>query len=243
MAEGTHFREDASMRDVAWKLIAANLSDLAAKGAEPVGVLLSYSLGKGDAEFVEGLQEALDAFGVQLLGGDTIRASNSRTIGLTAIGTANHTPVPARSGAGNGDALYVTGILGRAMLGFEGVTDHLEAFNRPHPRVAEGQMLAPHVTAMMDISDGLLLDAFRMAGASGTTIAIESAAVPVADTARREDCIRWGDDYELLFTLPATTTPPVPATRIGSVELRGFAPLRLDEHPLVNAEGLGYQHS
>lgn len=243
MAEGTHFREDANLRDVAWKLVAANLSDLAAKGAQPVGVLLSYSLGEGDTEFVGGLREALDAMATQLLGGDTIRASGSRTIGLTAIGRATHTPVPARSGAGNGDALYVTGILGRAMLGFEGVDEHLDALNRPTPRLVEGKALAPHVTAMMDISDGLLLDAFRMAEASGTTIAIESAAVPVADTARREDCLRWGDDYELLFTLPASTPPPVPATRIGSVEPRGFAPLVLDENPLVNAEGLGYQHS
>ena len=64
-----------------------------------------------------------------------------------------------------------------------------------------------------------------------------------ADEARRDDCLRWGDDYELLFTLPAGVEPPIPAIRIGSVAPRGFAPLTLDGHPLVNAEGLGYQHS
>jgi thiamine-monophosphate kinase len=96
---------------------------------------------------------------------------------------------------------------------------------------------------MMDISDGLLLDAFRMAEASEATISIESASVPVADPDRREECLRWGDDYELLFTLPADVEPPVPATRIGSVEPRGFAPLVLDFEPLVNAEALGFQHS
>ncbi|MHA7818988.1 MAG: thiamine-phosphate kinase [Erythrobacter sp.] len=242
MAEGTHFREDARMRDVAWKLVATNLSDLAAKGAEPVGVLLGYSLGEDDADFVDGLGEALDAMATQLLGGDTIRATGSRTIGLTAIGRATHTPVPARSGAGNGDALYVTGILGRAMLGFEGVDEYIEALNRPTPRLVEGKALAPHVTAMMDISDGLLLDAFRMAEASEATFAIHSSTVPVADPSRRDECMRWGDDYELLFTLPSGATSPVPATQIGSVEPRGFAPLMLDGDPLVNAQGLGYQH-
>ena len=246
MAEGTHFRSPADggadMADVAWKLVATNLSDLAAKGAEPIAVLLGHALGEGDTAFLTGLEAALKAFAVPLLGGDSYSARGPRTFGLTAIGRATHTPVPARSGAQVGDTLYVTGTLGRAMLGFEGRPEHLGAFNRPNPRLAEGQALAPLVSAMMDISDGLLLDAFRMAEASALTIAIDSAAVPVADPARREACMTWGDDYELLFTLPADITPPVPATRIGTVEPRGFAPLMLDGNPLVNPEGLGFQH-
>ena len=243
MAQGTHFRADADPADVAWKLVASNLSDLAAKGAEPVGVLLSYALGADDARFLEGLGEALARFSVPLLGGDTVSAKGPRTLGITAIGKAAHTPVPARSGARIGDGIYVTGTLGRAMLGFEGVDAHLAAFNRPVPRLSEGMALASHVTAMMDVSDGLLLDAFRMAEASGVTVAIDSAAVPVADDARRLDAMRWGDDYELLFTLPQGVTPPIEANRIGSVEPQGFAPLVLDGDPIVNCEGLGYQHS
>lgn len=243
MAEGVHFRADADMADVAWKLVASNLSDLAAKGADPVGVLVSYALGANDEAFIAGLGEALSAFAAPLLGGDTIASKGPRTLGLTAIGKATHTPVPERSGARNGDALYVTGVLGRAMLGFEGHAEHCEAFDRPSPRIAEGRALAPHVTAMMDISDGLLLDAFRMAEASEATIAIDSPSVPVADPARREDCLRWGDDYELLFTLPPDKTPPVAATRIGTVEARGFAPLMIDGNPLVNRIGLGFQHA
>jgi thiamine-monophosphate kinase len=129
------------------------------------------------------------------------------------------------------------------MLGFEGDPDYLEAFNRPVPRLAEGHALAPHVTAMMDISDGLLLDAFRMANASQVTIAIDGEAVPVASPERREDALRWGDDYQLLFTLPASMDPPTSATRIGLTEPLGFAPLVLDGNPIVNAEGLGYEHS
>lgn len=242
MAEGTHFRVDADMADVAWKLVATNLSDLAAKGAVPVGVLVGHSLGRDDARFIKGLHEALAAFGTPLLGGDTIAAAGPRTLGLTAIGRASHTPVPARSGAQDGDGVWLTGPVGRAMLGFEGVPEHLAAFDRPVPRLAEGQALAPLVTAMMDVSDGLLLDAFRMAEASGATFAIDPAAVPVADPARRDDCIRWGDDYELLFTAPPAAVLTVPAHRIGTVAPRGAAPLILGDDPLGDPAHLGYRH-
>ncbi len=242
MAGGTHFRDDADMADAAWKLVAVNLSDLASKGAEPIGVLLGHSLGSGDERFLAGLREVLAAYDVPLLGGDTIKASGTRTLGLTAIGRASHTPVPSRCGAQIGDQLYVTGRLGCAMLGFECDPEHLAAYNRPTPRLSEGQALAPHVSAMMDISDGLLLDVHRMASASAVSIAIDSANVPVADRDRREECMRWGDDYELLFSLPPDVTPPVPCSRIGKVERQGFAPLVLDREPIVNAEGLGYQH-
>ena len=90
---------------------------------------------------------------------------------------------------------------------------------------------------------GLLLDAWRMAEASQVSLAIEGAAVPIAaPEERRFDALRWGDDYELLFTLPAGTEPRVPATRIGSVEPRGFVPLFLDGEPVANSDGLGYEH-
>jgi len=242
MAQGVHFRDDADMADVAWKLVASNLSDLAAKGAEPIGLLLSYSLGADDERFLQGLHDVIAKYDTPLLGGDTINTDGTRTFGLTAIGRATSKAVPARSGASNGDTLWVTGTLGRAMLGFEGVSEHCGAFNRPSPRLTEGRALAPIVTAMMDISDGLLLDAFRMANASEVTIALSSSNVPVADLERAEDCMRWGDDYELLFTIPNNAKPPVPATQIGQVEPLGFAPLVLDGEPIVNGDGLGYQH-
>jgi len=242
MAEGTHFRANADMADVAWKLVATNLSDLAAKGAEPVGVLLGHSLGRDDARFIKGLEEALAAFGTPLLGGDTIAAAGARTLGLTAIGRATCTPVPSRGGAQPGDAVYLTGPVGRAMLGFEGHAAHSDAFHRPVPRLAGGQALSPYVTAMMDVSDGLLLDAFRMAEASGVTLALESEAIPVADPARIADCIRWGDDYELLFTLPPTAALPATAHRIGTVTARDSAPLLLGDTPLRDPASLGYRH-
>lgn len=242
MAEDTHYRRNADLADVAWKLVALNLSDLAAKGAEPIGVLLGHALGGNDQRFIEGLREVLTAYNVPLMGGDTIAATGASTFSLTAIGRATSRPVPSRSGAQAGHGVFITGTVGRAMLGFEGFDEHLEAFNRPRPRMAEGKALAPHVGAMMDVSDGLLLDVFRMAHASGISIAVESASVPVADPDRADECMRWGDDYELLFTLPEGNALPVPATMIGTAEPRGRAPLVLDGDPIDDPEGLGYQH-
>lgn len=242
MAEGTHFLPGADMADVAWKLVAMNLSDLASKGAEPLGLLLGYSLGTDDARFMAGLRDALEAYGVGLFGGDTIAASGASTFCMTALGRATHTPVPSRRGAKAGDALYVTGVLGCAMLGFEGVSEHLAAFNRPTPRLVEGRALAPHVTAMMDVSDGLLMDCWRIAEAAELTIKLDSTAIPVADLARLDECVRWGDDYELLFTAPAGMALPVPATRIGSVHKRASVPLVFGETPIQSSDNLGYCH-
>lgn len=247
MVEGVHWPPQQSLADVAWKLVAVNLSDLAAKGAEPVGVLLGYSLGSDDAAFLDGLKAALDAFDVPLLGGDTVSASGPRTFSLTAIGRAAHTPVPSRSGARVGDGVFLCGAIGAAMMGFEALTSAADAdiapFTRPTPLLAEGRALAAHVTAMMDVSDGLLLDAWRMAEASGVAISLDSAAVPIAAPERRRaDALRWGDDYALLFTAPGDATPPVEATRIGTVADRGETALKLDGEWLGGPRGLGYQH-
>lgn len=246
MVEGVHFLPGQDMADVAWKLAAVNLSDLAAKGARPVGVLLGHALGEADERFLHGLGQALAAYDAPLLGGDTVRSPSARSFGLTAIGRATHRPPPSRTGAQVGDALWVTGTLGAAMLGFEALQDgtngDASAYTRPRPLLDEGCALAPHVGAMMDISDGLLLDAFRMADASAVSIAIDSAACPVADEARRMACLTWGDDYQLLFTLRGGAEPPVAATCIGQVEPRGFAPVFVDKEPVINRDGLGYLH-
>ena len=167
-------------------------------------------------------------------------------LGLTAIGRATHRPVPARSGARIGDTLYLTGPVGAAMMGFEalqaGSGDSL-AYRRPRALLAEGRALAPHVTAMMDVSDGLLLDASRIARASGATLSIDSALVPIAaPEARREDALRWGDDYQLLFTAPAGTPLPSPTHRIGTVLPGGDPPIVLDGIALDEQDGLGYEH-
>jgi thiamine-monophosphate kinase len=95
---------------------------------------------------------------------------------------------------------------------------------------------------MMDVSDGLLLDAWRIAEASGVTLALDRAAIPVADPEYLDACIRWGDDYELLFTAPAAAVLPVPAHRIGTVTARGAAPLLLGDAAFSDPATLGYRH-
>ena len=244
MAEGVHFLTGQDPADVAWKLVATNLSDLAAKGAEPLGVLLGYQLGSDDARFVAGLRAVLDHYQVPLLGGDTISASGPQVLGLTALGRATHRPVPSRSGAQVGDAVWITGPVGAAMLGYEALkAGHGEslAYRRPAALLAEGRALAPQVSAMMDVSDGLLLDAARLAAASGVTINLNSAAVPIATPeVRRGAALRWGDDYQLLFTLPPAMVPAVPSHRIGDITAQGPSSLLLDGAP--PAEPLGYEH-
>lgn len=263
IAEGVHFLSSADPADVAWRLVAVNLSDLAAAGAVPVGVLMGYSLADDDAwndRFVEGLGAALAHFNVPLLGGDTVRMQQGapRTMGLTAIGQAGPSGAPSRAGARAGDSLWVTGTIGDAGAGLklaqQGLTEPsalLTAHNRPEPRLAEGQALAPFVNAMMDVSDGLLVDAARLSAASGVAVHIMLDAIPLSqafiaaqgdDLNARIAAATAGDDYQLLFTLPDGITPPVAATRIG--QCREGEGLLLDyrrqAQPLP--DHLGYQH-
>lgn len=220
IVEGVHFLPNDSAQDVAWKLVAVNLSDLAAKGAQPVGALLGYSLtgdADWDAAFADGLDDALRRFGVPLLGGDTVAmpAGAPRALGLTAIGRAPGGGAPTRGGVRPGDRLWVTGTIGNAGLGLAmrlGQVDAnetcLAAYARPQPQLAFGQAIVPHVHAMMDVSDGLLIDAQRMAAASGCQIALMLEAVPLSAAllAVRPDVLDTrlaaataGDDYQLLF--------------------------------------------
>lgn len=261
MVEGVHFRSNADPADVAWKLVASNLSDLAAKGAAPIGVLLGFMLGDDawDRAFADGLEKALAHYNVALLGGDTVaNRGDKRALGLTALGLATYRPVPSRSGAQVGDILYVTGTLGDALAGFElidagfdEVGPLADAFNRPVARVTDGQALAPFVTAMMDVSDGLLLDAERLATASQIGIEIDLACVPLSSLyasyrtdglESRMQAASWGDDYQLLFTTSSEAALPVPATAVGRVLSGGGLTLKDGANPVKLPPTLGYQH-
>ena len=261
MAEGVHWLSNADPADVAWKLVASNLSDLAAKGARPLGVLLGFMLGDDawDRAFASGLHSVLAHFDVALLGGDTVaNRGDKRALALTAIGAATCTPVPARDGARAGDLLYVTGTLGDALAGFELIEAGFDevgplanAYNRPEPRLAEGRILAPLVHAMMDISDGLLLDAERMASASAVEIAIDLSRVPLSPSyiSYRSDTLEsrmqaasWGDDYELLFAAAPDIEIQVAATQVGYVREGAGLSLYDGERQLALPPSLGYQH-
>lgn len=260
MVEGVHYLPTDPPADIGWKLAAVNLSDLAAKGARPVGCLLNYAL-SGDEEwdqaFVAGLGEALDRHAMPLLGGDTVKmpAGSARSYSLTAIGEATGA-VPTRGGARPGDRLYLTGPVGDAGIGLDlaradpqAVGPLVDAYRRPRPRLAEGALLAPHVSAMMDLSDGLLIDASRMAEASGVAITIDhiplSAAlekVRGASTAVQMAAARAGDDYELLFTLPRGLTPPVRAIPVGHVAQGSGLTLMIDGAVVPLPDRLGWEH-
>ena len=233
IACGVHYLSDDPPSDLAWKLLAVNLSDLAAKGATPAAVLLGLTLGLAEDEawlraFTAGLGRALARFEVALFGGDTVRWGGAAVLGCTAIGHVEPGRVLSRAGAQPGDTLWVSGCIGEAGLGLAVArgercpdTHLLARYRRPEPRLTLGRALADVASAAMDVSDGLLIDAERLAAASGVRIEIELAAVPVAGDPLT--AATAGDDYELLFTAPpgapvaALATAEVPLTRIGRV--------------------------
>ncbi len=260
LVERVHYVHTDPPESVAWKLLAVNLSDLAAKGGRPRGAIMSYTLcgdTDWDARFVAGLGAALTHFNVPLLGGDTVSAPN-RIIGLTMIGEANG-PVPSRSGARVGDGLFVTGVIGDAGIGLaiaqgiaNGPSALLNAYRLPQPQLEAGQSLAGFVTAMMDVSDGLLIDALRLAQASGVAARIDLDAVPLSAAAlafagegrdARLTAATAGDDYQLLFTSSLPLPPlPCPVARIGQM-VRG-AGLQVHDRDGIVAlpERLGWLH-
>lgn len=273
LACGVHYLPSDPPSDVAWKLLAVNLSDLAAMGARPVGVLmgLGLSAAEGDAwlaAFTEGLGRALARWDVALLGGDTVGGLGAAVLGLTAIGQVAPGKALSRSGVRPGDDLYVTGSIGDAGLGLaiaKGVAAPdkylLNRFRRPEPRLAMGQGLVALASAGMDVSDGLLIDAERLAAASGVRLEIDLTLLPLSEaaearTARTDDArierATAGDDYELLFTAPAAAAAAVEAlaaqcglrvTRLGGAsEGMGVAVIGEGGRTLRPAR-LGYEHA
>ena len=271
IAEGVHFLPADPPSSVGWKLVAVNLSDLAAKGAAPAGALLSLSLA-GDSgwenEFLTGVEHACESYGLPLIGGDTIALPSGapRVLGLTAIGRAGP-HVPDRAGAKPGDALWLVGTVGDGAAGLAQLQADSRAsgplvdiFRRPVPQLVAGQAIAPHAHAMMDVSDGLLLDAQRMAEASGCALSIELDRLPLSsafaaergsDRDARLFAAAGGDDYALLAALPPDLDPATlclpSGTRmsyVGSLHA-GEPQVRLTSAgtPIALPERLGFEHS
>lgn len=220
MVAGIHFLPDDPPDLVARKLLRVNLSDLAAKGAVPLGYLLTVSSPRGTpaewfAGFAAGLADDQGSFGISLLGGDTTTTSGPVSLSLTAIGHTAPGAMLRRSGAHDGDAVWVTGTIGDGALGLAAAqgrlsdpTGHLlSRYRLPQPRL--GLKLAGVATAAMDISDGLVQDLGHLCRASALGAEIEAGLVPLSDAARAAGpewltrCLTGGDDYELLLAVPA----------------------------------------
>ena len=272
IVEGVHYLPGDPAADVAWKLVAVNLSDLAAKGARPMGVLLGFTLGDAewDRAFADGLGTVLTAFDIPLLGGDTVSAP-ARVLGLTAIGRAERIP-PDRSGARPGHRLWVSGSIGDAGAGLAALRDGSEApalierYRNPRPRLEAGERLVPLVSAMMDVSDGLLIDSAGMAAdlfetyvvtIGVTMVSIALDAVPLSEAylaccgEARRAAVTAGDDYELLFAAPPRHGAAIlalseelglPFTPIGDFAAGSGLGLTESGRPVPLPQRLGFEH-
>jgi thiamine-monophosphate kinase len=270
IAEHVHFLPSDPPASVGWKLVTVNLSDLAAKGAEPAGALLSLAIsgeGSWESEFLTGVEHACESYALPLIGGDTIALPEDapRVLGMTVIGRAG-VHVPDRAGAMPGDSLWVVGTIGDAAAGLAQLRADARAtgplvdiFRRPIPQLGAGRALAFAAHAMMDVSDGLLLDARRMAEASGCTITVDLDELPLSEafTAERGQsrearlfAATGGDDYALLGAFspefdPSTLSLPqgTRITRVGTLAA-GEASLSLTSGsaPVELPERLGFEH-
>ena len=270
IVEGVHYLPDDPPESVGWKLAAVNLSDLAAKGAEPRGCLLSLTArgnGEWEQRFLHGLHDALTRFGLPLLGGDTVAlpAHAPRVLGLTALGrTAAR--VPSRAGASPGDRLWLVGTLGDAAAGLALLRGDphasgplVEAYRRPQPLLTQGLVFAPYATAIMDVSDGLLLDASRLAQASGCGLRIDLDAIPLSPAFRaargqardaRLFAATGGDDYALLAAFPPVFDPVFTLSKetrvnvacVGELTENGVFVLADALGAMPLPERLGYEH-
>jgi thiamine-monophosphate kinase len=242
--DGVHFRRDlSSPADVGWKALAVNLSDIAAMGAMPLAALVSIVIGEGDATSLEPIYSGLEVcsrlYDCPIVGGDVARGSGL-ALSISVLGRASIDP-PGRDGARPGDVIAVTGTLGESAAGLAALLDStlrdlpgadecIERHRRPHPRLTDGALLAPHVHAMMDVSDGLATDLPRLAQRSGVSLVVDLDALPlhedvrlIAQTLRRAPgayAATGGEDYELVMAMSpdAVDACGVPLTVIGRVE-------------------------
>ena len=254
--EGIHFRTDwLTFEEIGWRSTAAALSDLAAEGAEPVGVLVSVGMPGGvdhSVEIMSGVGAAAQSVGAKVLGGDLTR-SEQYLVDVCVLGTAER-PV-RRAGAQVGDGVWVTGRLGGAALALAGYRSGSAGtrpggggalgrrYSHPEPRIAAGRWLAAHgATAMIDISDGLAADAGHLAAASGVGLAIALEQLPCWDGVAPIAAAASGEEFELLVTLPPAFkgTPDFELTRIGEC-VRGGG-VRLLEGNTPVALPAGYDH-
>lgn len=265
MVEGVHFRADDPADTIGAKLLRVNLSDLAAMGAVPFGYLMTVSARRDTpdawfAGFAAGLALDQAAFGIGLLGGDTTSTPGPTTLTLTAIGHVAPGSALRRSGAADGDEIWVTGTIGDGALGLLALSGQVAdpdgwlagRYRLPRPRV--GMALSGIVSACMDLSDGLVQDLGHLCRAAGLGAVIEAGSVPrsaaalAAGDAWLGTCLTGGDDYELLMAVPPgraaalrAAAAPCNVTRIGRF-VAGDRVRVLDPSGAEMALGQGWSH-
>ena len=269
LVAGRHFREDwTSGADVGWRAVAANVADVAAMGAVPTALVTALVLPASTAvdwvlDLATGLGEACTHWRAGAVGGD-LSSGDVLTVAITAHGDLHGNDPVLRSTARPGDQIAHAGVLGRSASGWAllaagqqdgtapGVAEALAAFRRPQPPVAAGARAAVcGATAMMDVSDGLLRDAGRMARASGVhldldpdALAEDVAALAAVAEQRGADPLAWvltgGEDHGLLATFPAGAPLPAPFRAIGTVAA-GPAQVTYGGRP-PDVPGTGWDH-
>ncbi|WEK49144.1 MAG: thiamine-phosphate kinase [Candidatus Kaistia colombiensis] len=229
VAAGVHFFPDDPPESIARKALRVNLSDLAAKGAAPVGYLLGLALPADWTEdwmagFSAGLAEDQKRYGIPLLGGDTVKSPDGLMLSVTALGQVPAGRIVRRSGAKVGDVIVVSGTIGDAALGLrlrlgtldgttagEGVSHLLDRYLHPQPRLGLAEAVRDFANAALDISDGLIGDLSHVTRTSGVSAVVEAARIPLSDAARAlvagdptalASVLTGGDDYEILATMP-----------------------------------------
>ena len=246
--EDVHFRRGwLAPREIGYRATVAALSDLAAVGAAPLGLVSALAIPDAWRDFLhdltDGIGEAAERYHTPIVGGNITRGAKL-SLTITVLGAVER-PLP-RSGVRPGDTLYVTGELGASgaaldalMRGADPLPAHRERFARPTPRIAEARWLAAHgATAAIDISDGLLAELAHLAAASGVRVELDASRVPVARDVSRETVLRSGEEYELLVAGRAIDTVRFVAEHGVALTMIGRATARAEgEEPSVSVIG------
>jgi thiamine-monophosphate kinase len=268
---GVHFPPDLDARDIGYRSVAVNLSDMAAMGASPRWMTLALTLVEAEPtwlhDFAEGIYDAADEFAVSLVGGDTTRGAEL-VVSVQLLGTVSTGAAIRRSGGRADDVIYVTGTVGDAAAGLGFLQNPgtgcasertlVRRFSRPQPRVEFGKLLAPLASAAIDISDGLYGDLAKMLLASGVGGRLDVAALPgsaeitqMFDRRAQIDLmLNGGDDYELCFTVAPADGERVEVlgrslglhvSPIGTVTA-GNELVCIDDGRVIEVDGCGYRH-
>jgi thiamine-monophosphate kinase len=261
MVAGTHFPATMSAGDIGYRIVAVNLSDIAAMGAEPRWMTLALTLAESEpawlAAFAEGLYEAAAECDVALVGGDTTKGGQL-VVSVQMSGELEPGTALYRSGAQDGDTIYVTGTVGDAAAGLklmaEGSVENPLArrFARPTARVRAGTALAGFAHATIDLSDGFVADLSKLLEASGVGAEVDLQRLPLSkellDAVGRDQALHYamygGDDYELCFTMPESRLPGSIAEEVTAIGRITAAPglACRDGDSVVPVDDTGYRH-